>query len=343
MLFLPWGNTANYPALVLGLVAPGVGWAPYAALHYGGEGEMNNWANWYYIGNPTEAANVKGADMNLVTYEYEAQAKLRDTYIAYASIAVVDNDAPKILEPLSVSGWKTGANPLPIPYSFEDQGLGVRSAAVRLTGDTEWRWGTDFGCSGAATLPCPRLAKSSEPGRPALTYVPSQLPTGIDRLEVIVGDPTWAEGHTAQSAVYVAVDNTAPELTLSGPLTEQDFPARSAPNTQLTISAEDGANNAPQSGVAKVEVKVDGKKITMPKESAWNPNCQSQNCSFSGTWTLKAAEYTAGRPRSRSARDRCRRAEIATTALEIELGQEPLQTSFTSPHPSYAGNGLSLD
>ena len=138
----------------------------------------------------------------------------------------------------------------------------------------------------------------------------ASFPTGIDRLEVIIGDPTWAEGHTAQSAVYVAVDNTAPELTLSGPLTEQDFRGTLGSEYPLTISAEDGANNAPQSGVAKVEVKVDGKKITMPKESAWNPNCQGQNCSFSGTWTLKAAEYTAGNHEVEVLADRRRRAEI---------------------------------
>jgi streptogramin lyase len=49
------------------------------------------------------------------------------------------------------------------------------------------------------------------------------------------------------------------------------------------------ADQDPQSGVAKVEVKVDG---TVKSTNA--PGCTSKNCSISSSWTLNADEYTVG-------------------------------------------------
>lgn len=335
VFFLPWGNNANYPALVLGLIRPGIGWGGGENyVHYGGEGEMAMANNHAYVPNKFGLEDVKGADMNLVTYEYEPQTKGRDTYILNSAIYLTDPDAPSILELPKGTKWTTGASPVAIPYKFQDLGLGVRSAGIRLPGEPLFRlgWGADFGCAGTSLQPCPREVKSTEAGKPGLLYVPNQLPTGIDTLEVQVGDPTWEYGHIAAKNVDVKVDNTAPEISLSGPLTEQDFKGTLSSEYPLEISAEDGDSHTPQSGVKKVEVKVDGKKITMAKEAPWNPNCQTQNCRFTGSWTLKAAELAVGSHEVEVlATDAV--GQTATTALEIELGQEPLQTSFTTPGP----------
>jgi RHS repeat-associated protein len=230
-----------------------------------------------------------------------------------------------------------------IGYGFEDTGLGVRSVGVRLPGEASFRagWGADFNCIGIAESPCPRVATSSESGRPALTFVPGELPTGRDILEVTVGDPLWTAPHMATQNVEVKIDNTAPEISLSAALTEQEKLGITRAEYPLAISVTDGSeDDPPQSGVASVEVKVDGKKITMPNETAWHPECKTQDCPFTGGWTLKASEYAPG-DHEVEVRATDAVGHVATQVLEVELGEVPPQTSFTSPHPTYEEGGVS--
>jgi RHS repeat-associated protein len=347
VLFLPFGNYSDYPAMVIGLIELGVGWAPGSWVHYGGNGELSNWGN-VLVDNPPpgsglpQSSAVKGADENLVTYENEAQAKYRDTFIGESTVMVVDVDAPRILELQAPTGWITGAS-ASIGYGFEDTGLGVWSAGIGLPGEAPLHagWGTAFGCSGTAASPCPRVARSSEPGARPLTFVPNELPTGEDHLEVVVGDPLWEEGHHASGNVTVKVDNTAPEISLSGPLTEQEKLGITKAEYPLAISVTDGSeDDPPQSGVSSVEVKVDGKKVKMPKEEAWHPACSTRDCAFTGSWTLKASEYTPGDHEVEVlATDAV--GHVARQVLEVELGEVPPQTSFTSPHPTYEEGAVS--
>ncbi|MBS1888112.1 MAG: hypothetical protein JSU06_13085 [Actinobacteria bacterium] len=340
VLFLPFGNYANYPAMVIGLIDPSVGWAGSTWVHYGGEGELANWGN-VLVNNPSSNPAIKGADENLVTYEYESQAKYRDTFIGSSTIEVDDLEAPRILELTPPAGWLTGASAT-IGYGFEDTGLGVWSAGIGLPGEVPLHhgWGAAFGCTGTNASPCPRVVRSSETGAPSLKFVPQELPTGEDILEVVAGDPLWAEGHTASRTVSVKVDNTGPEISLSGALTEQEKLGTAQAEYPLTINATDGTAADPQSGVSKVEVKVDGKKITMANEAPWSPACKTENCRFSGTWTLKASEYSLG-PHEVEVVATDAVGNVTTETLEVEFGQGPPQTSFTSPHPSYETIGLS--
>jgi tripartite motif-containing protein 71 len=293
VLFYGYGNTSNYPALVTGLVDPNHGWA-VSRVHYGGQGDMNSWTNSFEHFNEHEMTNVKGADMNLVTYEPESQSKLRDTYIAVASISVVDTDAPRFLSLNPPNGWLTGTE-ASIPFAAEDEGLGV--AAVPLApagGGVPMGWGTSVSCLGTVVSPCPRVARSGQGGVQPLKFVPNQLPTGEDWLEATAVDPIASTGHRTTGKVLVKVDHTAPDVQLSGPLTEQGVLGTHRPSYALRIQATDGSGVAPQSGIASVEIKVDGKKIAQPEESEWAPNCKSENCRFTGEWALNTSEFTAG-------------------------------------------------
>ncbi|HEY2478793.1 MAG TPA: hypothetical protein VGI17_08670, partial [Solirubrobacterales bacterium] len=238
VLFLPFGNYSNYPVMVVGLIEPATGWAPGDWSHYGGQGEKADWGNVYLPNLSSNPMAVKGADEDLVTYEYEAQAKYRDTFVAGSTIEVVDVDAPR-LEPLQApGGWVTGAS-ASIGYGFEDTGLGVRSAGVKRAGEASLHpgWGADFACSGTTASPCPRVVKSSETGARALSFVPSELPTGKDPLEVTVEDPLREAGHTATGKVTVKVDNTPPELSLSGPLAEREPATAQSPLPHDPVAA----------------------------------------------------------------------------------------------------------
>jgi sugar lactone lactonase YvrE len=305
VLFLPWGNTENYPALVLGLIDASVGWQT-AEVHYGGQGEMNNWSNWFQFTNenPSNGAhdtNDKGADMNLVTYAEERPAKLRDTYMADAYVSVVDEDAPKIERLTPPEHWMN-ASPEPIGFAFEDTGLGIRRATVSFQGSANGS-GFILNCNGSALAPCPRRVKSTtpEPGevQASLAYNPATLPTGKDVLTVADGDPLADDdliqpAHSFSRNVIVKVDHAAPELSLSGSLTEQGSLGTHRPSYALRVNAKDGAEGVPQSGIAKVEIRVDGKKIVMPDEADWTPNCQTENCPFANEWGLNVGEFSAG-------------------------------------------------
>src|SRR4029077_17806651 len=170
VLFLPYGSTRHYPRVLVGMVDPATGWVTATGatrVHYGGEGEMNSWNNVYWMWNGENYSadrGAKGVDMNLVTYENESPAKLRDTYMADAFVGVFDEDAPRIGNNIAPpTGWVSGSSAT-IGYEFEDTGPGVRSAGVRPVGGSAWQTVTDFACSGTAPSPCPRKPISTEAG-----------------------------------------------------------------------------------------------------------------------------------------------------------------------------------
>ncbi|HEX4307250.1 MAG TPA: RHS repeat-associated core domain-containing protein [Solirubrobacterales bacterium] len=330
--FLNYADTSTYPAMIVGLAAPGsAGWWTHDNVWYGYYGA----ATGIPLGSEdpplsAEHAATKAADFAYVTYENETPARHRDAYVGRAAVAVVDEDAPKPPTLTAPTGWLTGPTARSIGYSLEDTGLGVKWAQVRLAGEKEPHagWGAAFPCIGTDASPCPRLAASTETGRPAVTFVPGELPTGRDILEVGAVDPL---GHVGTANVAVMVDNTAPEITLSGALTEQEKLGITKAEYPLTISATDGfEDDPPQSGVSTVEVKVDGKKVATPYATP----CKEKDCSFTGSWTLKASEYAAGDHEVEViATDAVGHRSVET--LEVELGTVPPQTSFTSPHPSF--------
>jgi sugar lactone lactonase YvrE len=345
VLFLPYGNTENYPALVIGLVDPNHGWE-VSGVHYGGQGEMDNWGNQFTFTNEYEQTGDKGADMNLVTYSEEQPAKLRDTYMADAYISVVDTDAPRILELNPPEKW-VGGSWASVPYMFEDPGLGMELIRIGLPGEAPLRWAEGFGCNGTTASVCPRVTKSSEAGRPALAFVPNELPTGKDKLEVTASDvlgSVGVAGHTTQGYVVVKVDHTAPEITLSGSLTEQGSIGTHRPAYALRVNAKDGAAGAPQSGVKKVEVLVDGKAVALPEPAEWEPNCQSENCSLNGEWTMNASEYGAG-PHEVKVVATDAVGNVSTKAIQVELhppaptlsvsGTMTEQATLGTERPSY--------
>jgi RHS repeat-associated protein len=341
--FLTHGNSSNYPVYVAGLANP---WLPEYwrshLVHYGGQGDIDSGAYTYYNYKETESnayTGVKQAMFELVTYENEYPAKGRDAYVGVANIYLTDENAPVIKKLKAPTSWVTGSSATLPEYEFEDTGLGVRLAEARLAGEPSFQvgGGADFACIGTTASPCRRLVSSTEAGRPKLTFVPSDMPTGVDNLEVAVGDPLWNAEHVSTKTVTVKVDNTAPEISLSGSLPEQEGQGTLTGEYPLEIGVTDGSNEAPQSGVASVELKVDGKKKTMPNETPWHPACKTENCSFSGSWTLKASEYTAGTHEVEVlATDAV--GHTSRSVIEVETGLEPLQTGFTSPHPSYDNN-----
>ena len=162
------------------------------------------------------------AIVNMVTYAEERPAKRRDVYLPNAYVAVVDQDAPEILSVKGPTGWVQNKATFP-SYEVQDRGLGVDKVEVTFEGKPFQ--GFSFDCAEAPN-PCPRTVTQAQQPLWVETnlYGSYHLPTGLDWLSVTVSDPPGVQGvagHTATAKVPLKVDHTAPEVALSGALTEQ--------------------------------------------------------------------------------------------------------------------------
>jgi hypothetical protein len=97
-------------------------------------------------------------------------------------------------------------------------------------------------------------------------------------------------GHRATRAWAVTVDHDPPELSLSGSLwTRAEGPATRS-TYDLTASATDGDSSTdPQSGVADIEIQVDGQRVDYGSQT-----CNGGSCGLSRSWTFDASAYSAG-------------------------------------------------
>lgn len=234
--------------------------------------------------NPNENENVKTLGIALVAEE--SQSWPRDLLVGGASVEVTDNDSP-LIPPPGATGWVNNEASSKIPYEVTDKGLGVYelqlSEPLAAGGSKEVK--TSIGCVGNVTTPCPRMLKSSEK---ALAYEPALMPTGEDFVSVTATDPV---GHKSELVhAKVKVDHTAPSITLSGTLTEQATLGTKRPSYTFKATATDGTEAAPQSGVAKEIVELDGKEVVGKSEKG----CTTQSCKAEVNWTLESAKYAAG-------------------------------------------------
>jgi tripartite motif-containing protein 71 len=350
VLFLPWGNYDNYPALVLGLIDPTVGWQT-ADVHYGGQGEMSGWENWFRLinvnGNGEGDTHVKAAAMNMVTYESEYPAKRRDAYIAGSYVAVEDDEPPHIQFLNPPEHWMNQVAE-PIGFQVEDGGLGVSWTDATFQGRTIEGAGFNLGCNGSPENICPRRVKSTGvfPGEwyRTLKVPPATLPTGRDPVTIVAADVVGAlgyPGHAAEQTVVLRIDHTAPEVTVAGSLTEQGSLGTHRPSYALRVNAKDGVEGAPQSGIKKVEIRVDGKPVALPESAEWEPNCQTQNCPFNGEWTMNASEYGSG-PHEVQVFATDAVGNVTTKTLQIELHQPPPTLSVSGTMTEQATLGTEL-
>lgn len=345
-MFLKEGNSSYFPEVVAGIINPTAGTWDSMGTYNGTQPEFSGWSGNSAFPN-TGDHGAKMFTFGLITLENEAQAKYRNAVAGQVIVELRDEDTPSFTELKGPSGWWSTGEPT-ISYAATDTGLGVAGFKAEMPSVPSTARTSAVSCSGTNQSPCPRVAKSTESGMPAIKLDATDAPNGIDSFNVSVNDPLYGfesggsdpTPHIATGTVQLKVDHTRPELSLSGPLTEQEGLGTTRPEYELNITAADGTDEEPQSGIAKVEVKVDGKKVTMANEAPWNPNCASQNCRFSGTWTLKASEYTAGAHQVEVfATDGA--GNVSKSVLEVETGLEPLQTSFTSPHPTYENHEIS--
>jgi hypothetical protein len=217
----------------------------------------------------------------------------RYVLVGYSQILLGDEDKPSFSLVGSPAHW-VNSQAETFNVSVGDLGLGVASLQVATSGGTvigttQVKNGAS-NCTGTTRATCPRNWQGAQAGN-LVAYNPTTLPQGTNNLKLTASDPVGnkSEAQTLQ----IKVDHTAPNLTLTGSVTEQGTLGRTLPQYILKAEAKDGTTASPQSGIAKTEVKVDGKVVSI--DSSWAPGCATQNCALTKELILKAAEYSVGK------------------------------------------------
>lgn len=108
-------------------------------------------------------------------------------------------------------------------------------------------------------------------------------PTAIVTTAVLVVGLTMLAG----SASATEPDTTPPVVVLSGSAIKAVEEEAQTGNYELHVAATDGSESEPQSGIAKIEVSVDGSG-----QQSWEKYCPEGNCSLEETWTWLPANFS---------------------------------------------------
>lgn len=166
------------------------------------------------------------------------------------------------------SGWiKKDNTKRTLNVSASDEGLGIKVVRLIAPGGKESPWNKPI-CAGTYESPC----RNSESG--VVTYETSQFPfEGETSMGLVAEDPTkkkWSEQFP------VKLDGTPPKVALNGQLAriteetgEKEKPQSegsdklSLPVYNLKVTAEDGTEAEPRSGVKEIKLYLDGSETPL--------------------------------------------------------------------------------
>lgn len=160
----------------------------------------------------------------------------------------------------SPSHWVQSGASGSVAFAASDQstaglGLGIASATLSGAGITDTTGGT---AGLTMTKPCSPgfggcATAATNPWAQAINYkTTAATPEGLTSINVTA---TSVSGIQTSAPVAIAVDNTAPAITVDGALTA---PFVSDTTTDLAVHATDSSASHPTSGVASIEVLIDG-------------------------------------------------------------------------------------
>lgn len=265
-------------------------WFAQKAVRTGDKGPLFN--GYVTLINEKDDVGVKEGGLALHAGG-DTQSRPRHLWVGQATVEVSDPDYPAFTKAFGPNNWVNGSNSSgsvteAIQFEASDYGLGVYAILAKTpkAGGGTNQWEQTPGCPGNARTPCPRIWSGG-----FWNYNPKLMPQGENVVELIAKDPVWhfSDQVGLQRLVKVKVDRTEPSLALSGSLTEQATVGNWQQSYLLKMDLADGTVAAPQSGAAKVAVKVDGAVVY---ES--NPGCAPKNCAFSREWTMDADDFSYG-------------------------------------------------
>jgi tripartite motif-containing protein 71 len=286
---LDWNawSDRNSPYLYAGIWDFGNdGWVSYFQQE-GKEGHGIHDMNWVYeFPNPNHNTSAK----TFLTTVYSSVGNddsNTELYIGSASVELNDKDVPAFGSLAGPPNWVDDESPS-IDFVVSDTGLGVKEIRMSQSMDPDDKgWTTKLPCHGLSGAACPRTWDSGDAEKPELSYDPEMLTDGIHYLHVAAKDPIGNKSTSAYA--QVKVDHSAPEIGMSGTMTQQDTLGVKEPSYTLRVDAIDGYPEQAQSGVVETMIKIDGEVV-----DEVSPGCASHSCGVTREWTLDSAEYETG-------------------------------------------------
>ncbi|MGN6664695.1 MAG: Ig-like domain-containing protein, partial [Solirubrobacterales bacterium] len=223
----------------------------------------------------------------------------RDVMAGGVRIWLEDWSQPN-LNTTSSAQWMD-TSPIRLSVSANDAGLGVqkfKATATNASGGTS-EWWTTNPCTGLYEAPCPHTWNLGEQSQPVLNFAPSELPEGIDKLSVTAYDAVQKPSFNT-SEMTVRIDHSAPAITLTGSLTEQESLGTERPFYKVKVVALDGDPTAKQSeptkvrsGVVSLETELDGTLIEkFTPACSGEPNCGAEEEIGFQTANLSVGQHT---------------------------------------------------
>lgn len=127
-------------------------------------------------------------------------------------------------------------------------------------------------------------------------------------------------------AYATETDKTPPVVTLSGTAVKAVEEGKTTGTYELHIVATDGSKAAPQSGVAKIEVGVDGSG-----QQSWEKSCPEGSCGLEEKWTYSPASYLFESPRWITVKVTDHAGNVTEEEISIEGVEEVREAAPTGP------------
>lgn len=232
-----FGSRPAYPFMQVSMWSETKKESVAIGTRFGYEGPFTDPNYVFDLKNPNENTDVKSGGFAIATYNSVNIPYLRYVNVQQASVELTDQDSPGFGEIGSISPWVSSAAGPAINYKTTDTGLGIHDLRVRYPAAEGGRGEatTALNCTGTAGSPCPRTASKETK---ALSYSPAQIAQGETWLQIYAVDPVGHWSEVAESKIKV--DRTAPELDLTGTLTEQGTLGTQKPSYSLSYNAKDG-------------------------------------------------------------------------------------------------------
>lgn len=190
--------------------------------------------------NLNEDHTGKLASFALFTAQNEILPVERTLTTQGAQVVVGDDVAPEFGQTYGPSGWLSDTAG-PVTVTVSDAGLGVRRLALKTgagvtVGTTAMPSLSGGECTGSARSYCPRTWEGAQKGN-QVAYNPGLIPQGITNLKLEAFDPV---NNVTTKTLQLQVDREAPELGLSGNLTEQKSVGTNLSQYSLKLDVKDG-------------------------------------------------------------------------------------------------------
>jgi hypothetical protein len=197
-----------------------------------------------------------------------------------------------------IPGYSAGSNPRYLWCSFSSSAHDTTPDANGFIDAGADKGDRNHGCQAASTPPG-TTAPDNETVAQTFDYSTDQLDEGIHTYGVDAYDIVGIKNDPPTSGWTVKVDRTPPEIySVQGSLwdrrnqpTDHRREGVYEPTYTLSASARDGVPGASRSGLASIEIQVDG-----DTKFTWTASCAGQdNCSdTSAPWTFNSDDYTDG-------------------------------------------------